>query len=127
MAVILYGPSLALSQITGLNMWISVGACGIICTIYTSIVCICLCNILKLATSISLGWYENCDLDRSTTGYNHVSWPIFIYHIRYGKSQRLRNTKVITALHLCIGFIDAGGMQSVLKKVSEGNRFQFSV
>ncbi|CAF1117779.1 unnamed protein product [Adineta steineri] len=37
MAVILYGPSLALSQVTGLNIWIAVGLCGIICTIYTSI------------------------------------------------------------------------------------------
>jgi sodium-coupled monocarboxylate transporter 8/12 len=37
MSVILYGPSLALSQMTGLNIWISVGLCGIVCTIYTSI------------------------------------------------------------------------------------------
>lgn len=38
MSAILYGPSLALSQVTGLNMWAAVGACGIVCTIYTSIV-----------------------------------------------------------------------------------------
>ncbi|CAF2080148.1 unnamed protein product [Rotaria magnacalcarata] len=37
MAVIIYGPSLALSQVTGLNIWLSVGSCGLICTIYTSI------------------------------------------------------------------------------------------
>ncbi|UJR34606.1 hypothetical protein I4U23_027382 [Adineta vaga] len=37
MSVILYGPSLALSQVTGLNIWIAVGLCGVICTIYTSI------------------------------------------------------------------------------------------
>ncbi|CAF2743440.1 unnamed protein product [Rotaria sp. Silwood2] len=36
-AVILYGPSLALSQVTGLNIWLTVGSCGIICTLYTSI------------------------------------------------------------------------------------------
>lgn len=38
MSVILYGPSLALSQVTGLNIWLAVGSCGLICTIYTSIV-----------------------------------------------------------------------------------------
>ncbi|UJR22916.1 hypothetical protein I4U23_025944 [Adineta vaga] len=36
-AVILYGPSLALSQITGLDVWLAVVACGIICTLYTSV------------------------------------------------------------------------------------------
>ncbi|CAF2832658.1 unnamed protein product [Rotaria sp. Silwood2] len=36
MAVIIYGPSLALSQVTGLNIWIAVGVCGLVCTIYTS-------------------------------------------------------------------------------------------
>ncbi|CAF0879292.1 unnamed protein product [Adineta steineri] len=36
-AVILYGPSLALSQVTGLHIWLAVLSCGIICTIYTSI------------------------------------------------------------------------------------------
>lgn len=38
MSVILYGPSVALSQVTGLNIWLSVGSCGLVCTIYTSIV-----------------------------------------------------------------------------------------
>ncbi|CAF0741628.1 unnamed protein product [Adineta steineri] len=37
MSVILYGPSLALSQVTGLNLWVAVGLCGVVCTIYTSI------------------------------------------------------------------------------------------
>ncbi|CAF1421016.1 unnamed protein product [Adineta ricciae] len=37
MATILYGPSIALSQVTGLNIWLSVGLCGIVCTVYTSI------------------------------------------------------------------------------------------
>ncbi|CAF0964272.1 unnamed protein product [Rotaria sordida] len=37
MGVILYGPSLALSQMTGLNIWLAVGSCGLVCTIYTSI------------------------------------------------------------------------------------------
>ncbi|CAF1384536.1 unnamed protein product [Rotaria sordida] len=37
MAVILYAPSLALSQVTGLNIWLAVGSCGLVCTIYTSI------------------------------------------------------------------------------------------
>ena len=38
MAVILYGPSLALNQITGLDIWLVIGSCGIVCTLYTSIV-----------------------------------------------------------------------------------------
>ncbi len=38
MSVILYGPSLALSQVTGLNLWVAIGSCGLVCTIYTSIV-----------------------------------------------------------------------------------------
>ncbi|CAF4074931.1 unnamed protein product [Rotaria sordida] len=33
----LYGPSLALSQVTGLNLWLTISACGLICTLYTSI------------------------------------------------------------------------------------------
>ncbi|CAF1264255.1 unnamed protein product [Rotaria sordida] len=37
MGVILYGPSLALSQMTGLNIWLAAGSCGLVCTIYTSI------------------------------------------------------------------------------------------
>ncbi|CAF3645713.1 unnamed protein product [Rotaria socialis] len=37
MSVTLYGPSLALSQVTGLDVWLAVISCGIICTFYTSI------------------------------------------------------------------------------------------
>ncbi|CAF1283413.1 unnamed protein product, partial [Rotaria sordida] len=37
LSVNLYGPSLALSQVTGLNLWLTIGACGLICTLYTSI------------------------------------------------------------------------------------------
>ncbi|CAF0797850.1 unnamed protein product [Rotaria sordida] len=37
MGVILYGPSLALSQVTGINIWFTVASCGLVCTIYTSI------------------------------------------------------------------------------------------
>ncbi|CAF4289379.1 unnamed protein product, partial [Rotaria sordida] len=37
-AVILYGPSLALSQVIGLDIWFAIGSCGIICTLYTSVV-----------------------------------------------------------------------------------------
>ncbi|CAF1569751.1 unnamed protein product [Adineta steineri] len=35
MTVILYGSSLGLTQVTGLNIWIQVGLCEIICTVYT--------------------------------------------------------------------------------------------
>ncbi len=47
-AVILYGPSLALSQVTGLHIWLAVGSCGIICTLYTSIVCILLLKYVNM-------------------------------------------------------------------------------
>ncbi|CAF4260896.1 unnamed protein product, partial [Adineta steineri] len=37
MTVVFYGSSLGLSQVTGLNISIEVGLCGIVCIIYTSI------------------------------------------------------------------------------------------
>ncbi|UJR19724.1 hypothetical protein I4U23_022858 [Adineta vaga] len=37
MSVILYGPCLALSQVTGLHIWLAIISCGVICTFYTSI------------------------------------------------------------------------------------------
>ncbi|XP_064456965.1 uncharacterized protein LOC135367605 [Ornithodoros turicata] len=37
MAIVLYAPSLALSQVTGISVWTSVLSIGIICTFYTSI------------------------------------------------------------------------------------------
>lgn len=38
MAVVLYSPSLAIQQVTGIPMWISIFLTGLICTIYTSLV-----------------------------------------------------------------------------------------
>lgn len=38
MALVLYAPALALSQVTGLNVWISVISIGVICTMYTTVV-----------------------------------------------------------------------------------------
>ncbi|CAF5169132.1 unnamed protein product, partial [Rotaria magnacalcarata] len=35
--IILSGPSLALSQVTGLYIWFAIGSCGIICTLCTSV------------------------------------------------------------------------------------------
>ncbi|CAF2418697.1 unnamed protein product [Rotaria sp. Silwood2] len=37
MAIVLYAPALALSQTTGLNIWLSVVSIGIICTFYSSV------------------------------------------------------------------------------------------
>ncbi|XP_064456516.1 sodium-coupled monocarboxylate transporter 1-like isoform X1 [Ornithodoros turicata] len=37
MAIVLYAPSLALSQVTGISVWTSVLSIGIICTFYTSV------------------------------------------------------------------------------------------
>ncbi|CAF4106980.1 unnamed protein product, partial [Rotaria sp. Silwood1] len=39
MAIVLYAPALALSQTTGLNIWLSVVSIGVICTFYSSVVC----------------------------------------------------------------------------------------
>ncbi|XP_064648287.1 sodium-coupled monocarboxylate transporter 1-like [Lineus longissimus] len=37
MAIVLYAPSLALNQVTGLNIWISVFSVGLVCTFYTTL------------------------------------------------------------------------------------------
>ncbi|CAF1328443.1 unnamed protein product [Rotaria sordida] len=37
MAIVLYAPALALSQTTGLNVWLSVVSIGVICTFYSSV------------------------------------------------------------------------------------------
>ncbi|CAF0946836.1 unnamed protein product [Rotaria sordida] len=37
MAIVLYAPALALSQTTGLNIWVSVVSIGVICTFYSSV------------------------------------------------------------------------------------------
>ncbi|CAF0852749.1 unnamed protein product [Adineta steineri] len=37
MSAILYGPSLALSQVTGLDIWVAIISCGVICAFYSSI------------------------------------------------------------------------------------------
>ncbi|XP_071107016.1 sodium-coupled monocarboxylate transporter 1-like [Haliotis cracherodii] len=37
MAIVLYGPSLALNAVTGLSLWGAVAAVGIVCTFYTAI------------------------------------------------------------------------------------------
>ena len=38
MALVVYAPALALSQVTGLNVWISIISIGVICTTYTTVV-----------------------------------------------------------------------------------------
>ena len=38
MGIILYGPSVIFSQITALPPWLAVVLCGLVCTLYTSIV-----------------------------------------------------------------------------------------
>ncbi|KAM7306194.1 putative sodium/solute symporter [Ixodes scapularis] len=37
MAIVLYAPALALSQVTGISVWTSVLSIGIVCTFYTSV------------------------------------------------------------------------------------------
>ncbi|XP_067935270.1 sodium-coupled monocarboxylate transporter 2-like [Watersipora subatra] len=37
MAIVLYAPALALNQVTGLNVWISVLSVGLVCTFYTTL------------------------------------------------------------------------------------------
>ncbi|CAF1297233.1 unnamed protein product [Rotaria sordida] len=40
MALALYAPSLALSQTTGLNKWLSVFSIGVVCTFYSAVVAV---------------------------------------------------------------------------------------
>ncbi|XP_077552859.1 sodium-coupled monocarboxylate transporter 1-like [Haemaphysalis longicornis] len=37
MSIVLYGPALALQQVTGVNLWLSVVSIGVVCTFYTTI------------------------------------------------------------------------------------------
>ena len=37
MAVVLYSPSLAVQQVTGIPLWISIFLTGLVCTMYTSL------------------------------------------------------------------------------------------
>jgi Na+/proline symporter len=36
MAVVLYSPALAVQQVTGIPLWVSIFVTGFVCTIYTS-------------------------------------------------------------------------------------------
>jgi hypothetical protein len=83
MAVVLYGPSVALSQVTGLHIWLAVGSCGIVCTLYTSIVCDGFLSTIYFDLMHCIGWNESSDLDRCGSGYCDVSWHIFVDHIWY--------------------------------------------
>ena len=37
MAVVLYTPSMAIQQVTGISLWVSICLTGCVCTIYTSL------------------------------------------------------------------------------------------
>ncbi|KAL3207564.1 hypothetical protein MRX96_010048 [Rhipicephalus microplus] len=37
MSIVLYGPALALQQVTGVNLWLSVVSIGVVCTFYTTV------------------------------------------------------------------------------------------
>lgn len=82
MAVILYGPSLALSQVTGLNIWVAIGSCGLVCTIYTSIVRLDFGRQFSFKMII-LGWNESSHLDGCNSSIDHISWIDFIDYLRY--------------------------------------------
>lgn len=37
MAVVLYTPSMAIQQVTGISLWVSICVTGVVCTVYTSL------------------------------------------------------------------------------------------
>jgi hypothetical protein len=82
MAIVLYGPSLALSQVTGLNIWIAVSSCGIICTFYTSIVRLLSIETVSYLLMNIQGRHESSDMDRCYTNHSYVSWRYSIDYFR---------------------------------------------
>ncbi|CAF1157410.1 unnamed protein product [Adineta ricciae] len=104
MAVILYGPSLALSQVTGLNIWLAIGSCGIICTFYTSIV-----SSLKYRNYLIM-------IRVLQGGMKAVIWTDVTQTI-------MMFLGII--LSIIFGFIDAGGPAKVFHTIIGSDRSQF--
>jgi hypothetical protein len=89
MSIILYGPSLALSQVTGLDskknllmyyvtwiffkVWLAIISCGAICTFYTSIVRFVL-YFMQWNTFSFEGWYESGNLGGCSTIIYYNPW-----------------------------------------------------
>ncbi|CAF1372852.1 unnamed protein product [Rotaria sordida] len=75
MALVLYAPSLALSQTTGLNKWLSVISIGVVCTFYSAAVFGGFKRAFSIASQGGRIEFDNVSLDPRT---RHTVWSILI-------------------------------------------------
>ncbi|CAF1539438.1 unnamed protein product [Rotaria magnacalcarata] len=114
--IILSGPSLALSQVTGLHIWFAIGSCGIICTLCTSV-------LYPLFVPETLGQYPgltglfiagimDASLSTISSGINSMATVIVkgIYKriiVDHSMSRRIQDfvSKILSLLILFLTFI----------------------
>ncbi len=90
MALVLYAPAVALNQVSGLNVWVSVISIGVVCTFYTTIggmkAVMWYFFLVKLRATcvISLLNVElNLKKDRCVSNFDHVRRSFGRSHQRY--------------------------------------------
>ena len=128
MALVLYAPALALSQVTGLNVWISVISIGVICTMYTTVVSWFEgCGGSFSEEHIwSVGWYESSHVDRCLSNDHHVCRSLGVSHSRWRVVEKTVVFELRSAVRGSIlGIIDAGGSKAVWQRALEGGRVEF--
>ncbi|KAH8038313.1 hypothetical protein HPB51_000745 [Rhipicephalus microplus] len=102
MAIVLYAPALALSQVTGISVWTSVLSIGIVCTFYTSIV--------------SIRGADQYGNESVSGGMKAVVWTdVFQICLMFG-------SMLMIAIR---GAYDIGGMKVVYNRAYDGSRIEF--
>ena len=128
MALVLYAPALALSQVTGLNVWISVISIGVICTMYTTVVRWKF-NVSTISLShLSIicpysGRYEGSDVDWCLSNDRHVYWSLSFSYSRLdcvSPRSSLKNKELFFCVF--VGVVQVPSMPAEVKQF--GNEHQ---